>query len=679
MSDQTIRGNGWSIRLKGSVLDVDTKICNYFITCLISSVRYPRLEHYQCSITKAGSQIMLKNIKLRTQLILGFTAVILLLIIVATIAWRGLQDSSGSFTEYHRGAVNSSRVSEFQAHLLNVRLSAKNFLINPAEQFIEDYRQNFNKMMGPLKDMQTNIRQPEWVKMVVAISEQIAEYDKTFVEIIMQIKQRDEVSGRMIDIADKTLLTLDQLISTFSGGDDQIALSLANKLKVWFLNERSLLFQYLHSHSQKDFKQLQEEWAKAIKAQNALFEQTGDADQTLLEQFRREHDAFLALLFVLKPMIDQIDGQVKSTLDRIGPEVAKITENMQATYRTDQDALGSRVQANNEFTIQTVAWISVAAVLAGIVLIGLLTRTIQRPIGGEPAEIAAITGQIASGDLTVRFTETGKETGIYAAMRDMTRQLRDMVTQVTQATSQVSAAAAEIAQGSADLSQRTEKQASALEETAASMKELTLTVQQSADNAGQANHLAGAARNQAEQGGYVVGQGVAAMSAISASSRKIADIISVIDEIAFQTNLLALNAAVEAARAGEQGRGFAVVASEVRKLAQRSADAAKEIKALITDSVAKVEDGGKLVEQSGKTLNDIVIAVKKVSDIVAEMAAAAREQASGIEQVNKAILQMDQVTQQNAALVEKTAAASHAMGEQARELEDRMRFFKLDA
>ncbi len=326
-------------------------------------------------------------------------------------------------------------------------------------------------------------------------------------------------------------------------------------------------------------------------------------------------------------------------------------------------------------------WISIMLATAlglGISIAFVLARGIRRPIGGEPAEMAALTQQIAGGDLTVRFTDTGKETGIYAAMQDMTAKLKDIVSQVTQATTQVSSAAAEIAQGSGDLSQRTEEQASALEQTASSMEELTSTVKQSADNAGQANQLASAARNQAEQGGQVVDQAIEAMSAINQSSRKIADIIGVIDEIAFQTNLLALNAAVEAARAGEQGRGFAVVAGEVRKLAQRSADAAKEIKALINDSVNKVESGGKLVEQSGQTLKEIVVSVKKVSDIVAEIAAASREQAGGIEQVNRAILSMDQVTQQNAALVEETAAASHAMGEQAHELQNLMSFFKLD-
>ena len=233
----------------------------------------------------------------------------------------------------------------------------------------------------------------------------------------------------------------------------------------------------------------------------------------------------------------------------------------------------------------------------------------------------------------------------------------------------------EIAEGNVNLSQRTEEQASSLEETASSMEQMTSTVRQNADNARQANQLASGAREQAEKGGHVVGNAIAAMGEITSSSKKIADIISVIDEIAFQTNLLALNAAVEAARAGEQGRGFAVVASEVRNLAGRSATAAKEIKELIKDSVTKVEEGSKLVDESGKTLEEIVGSVKQVSDIIAEIASAGEEQSSGIEQVNHAISQMDEMTQQNAALVEQAAAASESMGEQARDLDQLVSFF----
>jgi methyl-accepting chemotaxis protein len=362
-------------------------------------------------------------------------------------------------------------------------------------------------------------------------------------------------------------------------------------------------------------------------------------------------------------------------IPKIGEAGDKVTELAQtAAADTAKSMIGTETQSNSMIGIGLVV-----AVVLGLLIGVILANMISRPLiyGVDFAKT------IAGGDLTQRidpqYLQRGDEIGdLSHALDEMAVQLKDMVGKVTQATDQVSAAAGQIAQGSADLSQRTEEQASALEETASSMEELTSTVKQSADNAGQANSLAGAARTQAEQGGQVVDQAITAMSAINQSSRKIADIIGVIDEIAFQTNLLALNAAVEAARAGEQGRGFAVVAGEVRKLAQRSADAAKEIKTLITDSVAKVEDGSELVDRAGQTLRAIMTSVKKVSDIVAEMAAAAREQASGIEQVNKAILQMDQVTQQNAALVEETAAASQAMGGQARELQQLMGFFTLD-
>jgi methyl-accepting chemotaxis protein len=288
-------------------------------------------------------------------------------------------------------------------------------------------------------------------------------------------------------------------------------------------------------------------------------------------------------------------------------------------------------------------------------------------------ELQGMLAEVNGGNLGKRIETAGKS-GFFGVMSRGVNQLADnmaeLVSRVKATAGEVFRGAEEISSGNANLSSRTEQQSSSLEETASSMEEMTSTVKQNADNAGQANQLATAARDQAERGGNVVGKAVTAMAGINESSKKIADIIGVIDEIAFQTNLLALNAAVEAARAGEQGRGFAVVASEVRSLAGRSATAAKEIKDLIQDSVKKVEDGSVLVAQSGQTLEQIVSSVKKVSDIIAEIAAASREQSSGIEQVNRAIMQMDQMTQQNAALVEEATASSKAMADQARHLNE---------
>ena len=281
-----------------------------------------------------------------------------------------------------------------------------------------------------------------------------------------------------------------------------------------------------------------------------------------------------------------------------------------------------------------------------------------------------VVKSLAEGDLTNMMDGEyqGQFADLQTAVNDSVSNLLEIVTEIRGTADNIGSSAGELSRGNADLSQRTEEMASSLEETASSMEEMTGTVRQNADNARQANQLAAGAREQAEKGGEVVSNAVEAMGAINNSSKEIADIIGVIDEIAFQTNLLALNAAVEAARAGEQGRGFAVVAAEVRNLAQRSAGAAKEIKSLIKDSVDKVEEGTRLVDESGSTLEEIVNSVKKVSDIIAEIAAASEEQSAGIDQVNKAVTQLDEVTQQNAALVEEAAAASESMDEQAQGL-----------
>ena len=294
-------------------------------------------------------------------------------------------------------------------------------------------------------------------------------------------------------------------------------------------------------------------------------------------------------------------------------------------------------------------------------------------------EAQEVLGALAEGDLTKEMSGAyeGEFDKMKVSLNGAIGNLTRTIVTVREAVESVTSGAGQISQGNEDLSQRTSEQASALEETSSSMEEMTSTVKQNADNAKQANQLGLAAREVAEKGGAVTTQAVGAMAEINKSSKKIADIIGVIDEIAFQTNLLALNAAVEAARAGEQGRGFAVVAAEVRNLAQRSATAAKEIKGLINESVQRVSEGSELVTQSGKTLDDIMSSVKRVTDIVAEISAASQEQASGIDQVNKAIMQMDETTQQNAALVEESASASQAMKDQAEQLMQQVAYFKV--
>ncbi|GAA4348239.1 methyl-accepting chemotaxis protein [Variovorax defluvii] len=358
-------------------------------------------------------------------------------------------------------------------------------------------------------------------------------------------------------------------------------------------------------------------------------------------------------------------SEMNATIDQL------VKINVEGSDRASAEADASYAQGRT--------WI--IAVLAGSILLGLgfavwIAGVVARPL----AQAVKVAQSVAAGDLTSRIeASTTDETGqLLRALHEMNASLTRIVGQVRSGTDTIATASGQIASGNQDLSSRTEEQASSLEETAASMEELTSTVKQNADNARQANQLALCASEVAVKGGEVVGQVVDTMGSIHASSKKIVDIIGVIDGIAFQTNILALNAAVEAARAGEQGRGFAVVAAEVRNLAQRSASAAKEIKGLIDDSVGKVDAGTALVGEAGKTMGEIVDSIRRVTDIMGEITAASQEQTQGIEQINQAITQMDQVTQQNAALVEEASAAAQALQEQAGSLVDSVRVFRLE-
>jgi methyl-accepting chemotaxis protein len=323
--------------------------------------------------------------------------------------------------------------------------------------------------------------------------------------------------------------------------------------------------------------------------------------------------------------------------------------------------------------------LTLLAAALGALVAWAITRTVKQQLGGEPAYAAQVARKIAEGDLAVRVQlRPGDTASLLSAMEDMRAGLARVVADVRQSSESIATGASQIASGNADLSQRTEEQASNLEQTAASMEEMNATVKLNADTVRTATQLAASSSQAAAGGGEIVGRVVATMEQITASSRRIGDIIGVIDSIAFQTNILALNAAVEAARAGEQGRGFAVVASEVRSLAQRSAEAAKEIKALIGESVSKVDEGSGLVGEAGSAMQGIVRQAQQVADLIGEIGAATAEQADGVSQVGDAVVQLDQVTQQNAALVEESAAAAASLNAQAARLVDLVSLFKLD-
>ncbi|WP_313283661.1 methyl-accepting chemotaxis protein [Delftia tsuruhatensis] len=364
--------------------------------------------------------------------------------------------------------------------------------------------------------------------------------------------------------------------------------------------------------------------------------------------------------------------------------------SLQTTYFDAVEALvsyqKSQTQATVDGSLRSVAEDGVAmlvltllAAALGSLVAWMITRTVKQQLGGEPSYAAGVARQIAQGDLSVRVQlAPGDTSSLLRAMEDMRAGLARVVADVRQSSESIATGASQIASGNADLSQRTEEQASNLEQTAASMEEMNATVKLNADTVRTATQLAASSSQAATGGGKIVDRVVATMEQITASSRKIEDIIGVIDSIAFQTNILALNAAVEAARAGEQGRGFAVVASEVRSLAQRSAGAAKEIKALIGESVSKVDEGSGLVGEAGSAMKDIVQQAQRVADLIGEIGAATAEQADGVAQVGDAVVQLDQVTQQNAALVEESAAAAASLNAQAARLVDLVSLFKLD-
>ena len=406
-------------------------------------------------------------------------------------------------------------------------------------------------------------------------------------------------------------------------------------------------------------------------------------DREMLRKVQELRSRYFAGLEELRPLIlaDQNNEAREYLAARLRPVLGEYKTAIGALVESEKNAINDNAKdaaVTYAGTRNLLLGLGVVALLLSACLGWLITRSLVRELGGEPQVAAKMARAVAEGDFTQAITVlSGDQTSLMAQLAAMKESLARVVAQVRRSSESVAMASSEIAQGNQDLSARTESQASELEETAASMERLDGTVRQTAEHAQQANQLAQGASDIAQRGGDVVHQVIATMRDINQSSQRIADIISVIDGIAFQTNILALNAAVEAARAGEQGRGFAVVAGEVRSLAQRSASAAREIKTLINDSVSRVEHGTTLVDQAGDTMQDIVAAIRRVTDIVADISNASAEQSQNVTEVNQAIGDMDRTTQQNAALVEQSTAAAESLRQQAAQLVEAVSVFRL--
>jgi methyl-accepting chemotaxis protein len=597
--------------------------------------------------------------KFHTQLLLGNGVVLTLVIIIAAVVYQ----SVNSLLETSKWVTFTHEVIEkgesLQKLVRDQQTGMRGFLITGQEVFLEPYNNGKEQFEKLIFDVKETIQQHSGVTELVDLLDTAHEKNIQWHEEVAQpiiAKRRKIVKGA------KDIEYLEELLGAGLGK------SIMDEIRVTLDKLRSNL------------KQREDRSAEILLisiAKDMIDQETGERGflvtgrEEFLEPYQAGQKALEGHLVDLKPYLMN------------EPENIKLFNKVKSlATQWVEKAAKPEIAVRREVNKNTVTLKDIAAFITSgndKKLVDEIQKQLE-DFNKKEKELLVVRREAAEAtvDRTIYITLFGAAFAVafgIIVILFLTHNIMKMVNRVVYASLSVSNAAEEISQGNTNLSQRTEQQAASLEETAASMEQITGTVQQNTDNARRASDLALNARERAEEGGQIVGNAVGAMGEINRSSKQVADIIGVIDDIAFQTNLLALNAAVEAARAGEQGRGFAVVATEVRSLAQRSAAAAKEIKGLIQDSVGKTEEGTRLVNQSGKTLEEIVGAVRKVSDIVVEIASASEEQSSGIQQVNKAVTQLDEITQQNAALVEEATTASEAMKEQALSLKEHVDFF----
>ncbi|MBF0265630.1 MAG: methyl-accepting chemotaxis protein, partial [Gammaproteobacteria bacterium] len=548
-------------------------------------------------------------------------------------------------------------------------LYAKDYLLKKNDEAIKNFKERFKTLEELVAEAKTEIQKPERAKLVDFMVGAVEDYDKAFDKVVIFMKRRDVVVKENLDpngLAMRKAMTA-IMESAYKDKDAEAAFR-AGEVQEALLLARLYVVKYLMSNDKKDadraHKELDEALTERAKVLDANIENPNR--RRLLAEFYKAKENYSKALDEINEIIIDRNKVIKDELDTIGPKVAKASEDVKLSVKTDQDELGPRVQAHNESASNTVVITSIVGILAAIGLAFWIVILIKRPLGEEPAVLQAIAQKIAQGNLNIKADVNNQNPGgVYGEMLAMSSQLREIVSNVINSASSMAQASSQVSNSVQDLSSGASEQAASVEETSSALEEMSANVNQNADNAKQTEKMAESVAVQAKDGGEAVNETVKAM-------KDIAEKISIIEDIAYQTNLLALNAAIEAARAGEHGKGFAVVAAEVRKLAGRSEEAAGEISNLAKNSVS-------VSEKAGKLLNEIVPSIQKTADLVQEITAASEEQASGINEINGAMTQLDTVTQNNAALSEELASTAEEMNSQALSLEEMMGFFQIDA